>query len=1406
MIRRSAFKSLLAGLLWVALVFTPTFSMAQSPPEPLDDLTSGQVVLDNSGIIPFAPGFFAFEVESPNGSLKDVPIWNEIEAMLDDPYAFEAAPDVAGNAQGWPSYRSTHPRRRSFLPHGCTYEDPVPQGFVACDDSLLGRFLVHPLNYNHSTGQEMRLINPEFAGHLGFELPDELIQCGVGDPEEPAFCDEAIEVTSSAGVVVSSPAGDTNRYVWTYEEEVITSGAERFEEDEPAPDFNIPIGSDPTPLTDTCIVSTEATPMEGAIVCGGDPGEPGYLGFGVLGDLSVQYSTPGFPIPKATTDSPGSPADDLVALVLAGARLFDPARGYIKSLDEGGEGLEKPTLQNDDALGEEGEPNYLFNEFEAQVPSNENDYVRDRDAAIALGKALFWDMQVGSDSVQACASCHFHAGADNRTKNQLNPNHVNVVPDLSLEVFNNRTFPQDNNQDVVERDFPLHKLFDPLIVGDPACTTPLVVDGGVLGPVTACDASNIERTTNDVMSSMGVIFGVFDDILTPGGGRGSAAFLQMPGNAPRSLAPDLRSDTVDPIPLFQDLRRVEPRHTPTFIASAMNFDNFWDGRARHDFNGGSVFGAADPFHHVYACELNNAGKNCRGGPAGELAATRQIIRFSGLASLATGPVLSEFEMSFLGRNWPKMGKKLLQKGVVPLANQLVDPHDSALGAYSNQPGNSSPICGSNRQLNQRATGKPGLCISYNDLIESAFYPGLWVNKDQHLVGTAAPCTGTAGVGERTPAGCDGFDGYVLTIADGDLSETPDADMNGVVDGLEDTNKFTQMEANMALFFGLSVHIWGNVLIPDDSPMDQFFDANPDSFNTFGESGEPGIAIDHRNCFGEGGTDGVQPCFTPVGEFQRDPGVIARIGCTLEGGGDCTLTPSGGTRAPDDPDPLLGMDMFLGSNLSLKNPNFRSFRCGECHAGGTLTDHTFEISHQVGFGDRIQEFITGAPGSEIFPEALGRGRVISGFLLEAELGENAQDGVERNIADFELDVVGAPQGQALFDNGVYNIGVTPIGDDVSRGGDDPVAFPLSLSILALKNIGGIDYHPGGNDPGNGFAQPATPGIPMETFDPYAEADCIGITDPDVLAAMTACNTGGLFEENAQDEEINPGVAEEPENPLLPDHLAPWAQNIPVGDESNIDEVFFGINTLMREPMLEGFIDTLGPFNPAAIIGEVFNNADGPLMTAWPNVNRVNVQGAFKAPPLRFVELTAPFFHNGGKLTLRQVVDFYMRGGDFPISNAAHRDFLITHLNIEDEALGGVDRLNPARPPEFTEEEKEARRVALVDFLLSLTDERVRFQQAPFDQVELFVPLDGKAPDNGSLAGPVAGGRDGFLYNTVGDCGGVSGAGPCYLQVPATGAGGSPTPIVGFLGVEKGDRSDPNCNPGNGPISHYCAVIE
>lgn len=1315
-------------------------------------------IVDHSGLIPFEQAFFAFEVESALNTLKETPIWDEIEQMLDSPYALQLDPNVGGNSQGWSSFRSTLPRRRSFVYRNGAGQ-PCAPGSAGCVEQGLPRHIVHPLNYNHMTGEELRLLNPAFEA-TEWEIPDEL---HVRPDGTYGFTSRAIEVSA---------------------------GEERMEEadEEASVDFNSPIASD----EETCIIAIDqffsedapggAVP-EGSTICGADPGEPGYSGFGTLGPRSIrdeQYSTPALPLDAFSADNRVPGWDISFQLGVATTRLFDPAGCLGRNAESPGScsgagfinRLRKPTLRSTPA----STPNYLQNEVATTdplnlvpelKPSNENDFVRGdtraqkltaRNEAATLGKALFWDMQIGSDSVQACGSCHFNAGADDRTKNQLNPNHVAVPQaDLTLQIGN--VGPQGNraaNYNLQASDFPFHR-------------------GGQ-------DSTGPGNDVNDVASSMGVRFRLFRDIPTPG----TAAFGTAAVSGVRTLLPDLGQETPDPIPAFQGLRRVEPRNTPTFINTALNFDNFWDGRARHDFNGGSVFGPADPQAHVFVAS----------SAAGPLVATRQMIRFASLGSLATGPALSEFEMSFLGRNWAKLGKKLLQGSltgapvnrVVPLANQLVSTSDSVLGRYSNQGGSEcAGLANADRSVaGATAAGKPGLCISYPALIRRAYYPALWQSTSAHLNGCYTDgnvalhpnqCS-SVGVTVEIPVFDEGssqvlnsprdpFDNYVLTIAAGAASAT-------------NTDQFSQMEANMSLFFGMAVHIWGTLLISDDAPFDRFFDENPDSFTTFGESGEAGIALDLPNCFGPNGTNGVQPCFVEVGRFKRDPNVIARVGLgAVEGGtcipaAGCTPTPAGGTRAAGTVDPLMGMDFFLGSNLSLKNPNFRSLRCGECHASGTLTDHTVEISHQLTFNDWVQEFVAGFPGIELAPEPLGRDRVISGFSLEGELQENAQDGIERNIADFALDAGGFPKGQALFDNGVYNIGVTPIANDVSRGGNDAFGWPLSLAVLALKNLGGLDYHPGGNNVDDGFALPANGGNPLPNFDP--EENLTG---------------GGLLGPTAQDQQINPGFEEEPEDPQLPPYLAPWASNIPVGDESNQDEVFFGLNSLAQEPIMEGYLDAFGPFNPAAILGEAFNSANQPALAAWPNVNRVNAQGSFKAPTLRNVEKTGPYFHNGGKLTLRQQLDFYLQGGDFPGMNSSHRDFLILNGMIEDEALGGVDVVTGQ--PEFTAQEKEEIIVAVIDFLLELTDERVAFQRAPFDQPEIFVPLDGLAPDNGSLSGAVPVGRSGFI-NNLGN--------GLFRQVPATGAGGLPSAVPNFLDVASSPRlvgPAAFCGEAN---NHYC----
>jgi hypothetical protein len=131
---------------------------------------------------------------------------------------------------------------------------------------------------------------------------------------------------------------------------------------------------------------------------------------------------------------------------------------------------------------------------------------------------------------------------------------------------------------------------------------------------------------------------------------------------------------------------------------------------------------------------------------------------------------------------------------------------------------------------------------------------------------------------------------------------------------------------------------------------------------------------------------------------------------------------------------------------------------------------------------------------------------------------------------------------------------------------------------------------------------------------------------------------------------------------------------------------------------------------------------------------SADGSFKTPTLRNVELTAPYFHNGGQLTLRQVIDFYNRGGDFRDENIADMPTDITDLG-----------LTPA--------EKEA----LVAFMISLTDPRVKFERAPFDHPQLFVPNGHPTSTDGSVQADL----QGRALNT-------------FLEIPAIGRSGGSAP--------------------------------
>ncbi|MEH2397410.1 cytochrome-c peroxidase [Nostoc sp.] len=414
-------------------------------------------------------------------------------------------------------------------------------------------------------------------------------------------------------------------------------------------------------------------------------------------------------------------------------------------------------------------------------PDNLGDFVKDKVAAIKLGKTLFWDIQVGSDGLSSCASCHFHAGADNRSKNQISPGLLRINADHTPNpdtVFDVGGAP---NYQLKKEDFPFHKLSNPN------------------------DPKTVVSDRNDVSSSQGVFDTKFVNV--------------KPGSAEDEVK-------TEPDPVFNvggtNVRRVQARNTPSVINAAFNFRNFWDGRAQRIFNGVNPFGLRDPNASVVKAENPN-----------QLKFVKVSLNNSSLASQALGPPLNSFETSADGRTFREIGDKFgridnrtsfneplqddIQVGSLlssiegigdnlkqidnrkslsgllqnilsirgtklprvlaqkltrlrPLGKQVVHPQDSVLGADSRWP-------------------KPGLKDrTYEQLVKDAFRPEWW--KSNRLIQVDAQ-------GKRT---------FVNRA-----------------DNSSQTNEYTLLEYNFSLFFGLAVQLYESTLIANDTPFDRFLE-------------------------------------------------------------------------------------------------------------------------------------------------------------------------------------------------------------------------------------------------------------------------------------------------------------------------------------------------------------------------------------------------------------------------------------------------------------------------------------------------------------------------------------------------------------------------------------------------------
>lgn len=293
------------------------------------------------------------------------------------------------------------------------------------------------------------------------------------------------------------------------------------------------------------------------------------------------------------------------------------------------------------------------------------DYIKNKDMAIALGKAFFWDQSVGSDG-QACASCHFSAGADSRSKGMISPRSANA-------------------------DYAL---------GNPGFDI-----GGVNHQLRASDYP-FPKGVNDVTGSMGSFMAEMKE---------PALITTKEAKKAKRKGLDVCRKVIDETFSLGGLnhRQVTARNTPSVINAVFNHRNFWDGRANNMFNG------IDPFGN--RSNLQNPDQGIWINDEDGLRKIQVLIKNSSLASQAVGPALSDVEMACQGRLFPLLGEKLLDR--TALSKQTVSGTDSVLGSMLHR-GNSK-----NNRGNSNNTDKEGLIYKYREMIELAFQDKYWNQAD-----------------------------------------------------------------------------------------------------------------------------------------------------------------------------------------------------------------------------------------------------------------------------------------------------------------------------------------------------------------------------------------------------------------------------------------------------------------------------------------------------------------------------------------------------------------------------------------------------------------------------------------------------------------------------------------------------
>lgn len=949
------------------------------------------------------------------------------------------------------------------------------------------------------------------------------------------------------------------------------------------------------------------------------------------------------------------------------------------------------------------------------------EFIADPDAALALGKALFWEMRAGSDYGAkgvtqsgsemvfgtACASCHYRFGADARDRN---------TSAMALQAW--ETFAQERNLAADQPD------------DVPFAQRSRKYDPAADGNVSRRDWE-FQKTGNShrLVGSQGVVFRKFAGLRADGTEVSSA----MPAAAATKSFRDMFAvgGVVSPDG-GNRTRQITRRNSPSVINSVFGDRQFHDARAESTFNGYSIFGDYDKRVILKKASFTrNADGSFR---VSAFHPATVAIPLASLASQAVGPIVNEVEMSHYGRTFHDLAVKLLD--AKPLADQRVAAGDSLLAGY----------------LGGDAT--------YRRLIQQAFRAEWWADDGERPAeGGFTPLNRYAPIDRGDlptpiPAGSKDrllinnfslFWGLSIMLYESVLvsNQSPFDDMlRGKGDSVEATWR-RYVTAELARLDGdkrvvpeepkLPGGNGGGVEHPDEvirkAQLDKLITLNAPPVLTGTAMFQRGLRVFVRNC----AECHIPPYFSNAGEIEL---------------------------APDIPKPIAKLHGHALVRTALADAFKERLISEGFHPGGVTDANRGVLGNRLYFFDQERLPVITALGLPLMIENMPIDPV-----MPLSFNQTAPPPRQPRVPMITwlgtrppLGFAPSPQPgakplepYAFYDLGYYNIGVSEPRYDWGIWAFDGSDEVISVEELArtvtpgtnLRRAGGAGT-PGGRRQldtagKRALAAKLKPGILPEIADRTLAAEAINDlagqleeSENAVQTLRSSLDLGSAYrlpkEEEGEDRAVEEARKTESMQQMLRKAADKWKR------VQQLRAQGAEVPRALAEERVIVPIDRSGDRNYLGAEAKrkdlhFFKRARRMVMSeeTWGHRklfitdNELMGWGAFKTPSLRNTALTEPYMHNGRFLTLRQVLRFYSfdNTGLIPADEVRNPDLHPEMGRLDLNHDGQVENAAgvPGGIPNLTRVHDAE---SLLFFMHCLTDPRVERAAAPFDHPAIVVP--------------------------------------------------------------------------------------